>query len=204
MGGRGQAYDFARGITGQYSLQDVTGSKSKVVSFYRSVRNRGGAEQIAVRDGKIKISRDAYNQATETANYLTDNAVMRNEDAIRDYNGIRAALRGSYSISRQDRSSIADFGKYARSNENHVRISNRSGISIDQKYEELSSQYPAYFDPSRVLNPADRLKDINRVLNGLKSQRTVPFPDEWRSDMSSEIRNQLIRGYVMQRRRYGA
>lgn len=205
MGGRGASYDTAREIVGQYSLSDITGSKSKIVSFFRDIDENGGI-RVDEEAGKIKVSRAAMDKAQNLANELSERMVERDDEAQRDYRDIRQLLNGTYTISDQDRSNIPDFNDYIRSSENFIRIRRDGGMSIDQAYQELASAYPYYFDADRVTNPADQLQDINRVLGELRDSRTRQIPMEYREEAARDLRLSLVRGYIatLDRRRRSA
>lgn len=196
MGGRGSSYDEARQIVGQYSLSDITASKSKIVSFFRDVDKNGG---IRVQDGRIKVKKDTMQKAQELARDLSGSMVERNEQAERDFRDIRQMLRGNYALSDQDRSNITDFGAYVRSSENFLSI-RKQGRSIDSAYQELAEMYPQYFNEERVSNPADQLQDINRVLGELKNS-TQPLPKDEREYAEADLRDRLIRGYIAKQNR---
>ena len=196
MGGRGASYDAARQIVGQYSLSDITASKSKIVSFFRDVDKNGG---IRVEDGRIKVKKDTMNKAQDLARDLSGSMVERNEQAEQDFRDIRQMLRGNYALSDQDRSNIPDFGAYVRSSENFLSI-RKEGKSIDSAYQELAEMYPYYFNADRVTNPADQLQDINRVLGELKNS-TQALPRDEREYAAADLRDALIRGYIAKQNR---
>ena len=187
----------AREIVGQYSLSSITDSKSKIVDFYRAVDERGG---IRIDDGRIKVTKEAMAEARELADELSERMVMRDEAAEADYREIRAGLRGIFTISDRDLANIPDARMYLRSSDNFLRIGKPgSGMPIDTMYQELSAQYPQYFSPD-VTNQAEQLMTINSVLADLKNS-TQPMPREWRQDAREELRSDIIRGYLMARRR---
>lgn len=191
MGGRGAKYTTASAIIGQYEISSITASKTSIVDFFRSVDKNDGIQW----DGeKIKVKRETMEKADRLAEKLANRMEIIDEDARQDYENIRSELKGTYTISAKDRSNISDFGEYARSKENVVNIG-KNGTSIDQKYQELSSRYPQYFDASRVTNPADQLQDINRVVGELKDYK-IKLPASERAEAKKDIRNALIRGYI--------
>ena len=196
--GRSKIYGAARNIVGQYSLSDISGSRAEIVNFYKWIDENGG---IRVADGRIKITKDASARAGSLADRLSDRMVMRDYQAEQDFKDIKAEFSGSYSISQRDAANIPDFNRYKRSSDNYVRIS-KNGTSIDTKYQELSSKYPQYFS-SRVTNQADQLQTINSVLSDLKNS-TRPLPKEWRMGARSELKNDIIRGYIAAKARLGA
>lgn len=194
MGGRGSKYRTAREIAGQYSLSALTDSKNRIVDFYRDIDRNGGI-RIDEEAGKIKVTRDAMERARDLANALSRRMVERDESTISEYREMREMLSGEYTLSDQDRSNIPDFGAYARSRENFLKI-RRQGTSIDTVYEELADRYPYYFDADRVVNPADRLLDINRVLSDLRDRRTRAIPRDYQEEAANELRSDIIRGYI--------
>lgn len=192
--GRSGIAGQAREIVGQYSLSSLTNSKNKIVDFYRSVDKNGG---IRIEDGKIKVSKDAMAQANELAETLSRRMVMRDAQAQQDYSDLRADLRGTYTISDKDSANIPDFRRYLRSSDNFLRIG-KTGTSIDTKYQELAGQYPQYFS-SGITNQAEQLQEINNVLNSLRNS-TRAMPREWQNDSRQDLRNDIIRGYLVARR----
>ena len=195
MGGRGSSFDTARDIVGQYSLSNITDSKAKIVSLFRDYDRNGGPR---IEDGRIKIKKEAAGKAEALANELAGRMMENREQDQRDYKDIRDSLKGTYTMSEKDRSNIADFGAYARSRENMVKIG-KSGISLDSKYQELASKYPQYFDARRDTNPADQLLRINSVLNQLRSGRQMPAA--YRAEAKRELKNDLIRYYLLSKQR---
>lgn len=195
--GKSGIHGKAREIVGQYSLSDITDSKSKIVDFYKAVDERGG---IRIDDGRIKVSKDAMAEARDLAEELSERMVMRDEAAEEDYRQIRAGLRGVLTISDRDLANIPDARLYLRSSDNFLRIGRPgSGTPVDTMYQELAEQYPQYFDRS-ITNQADQILAINAVLSDLKNS-TQPLPREWRQDARDALRNDLIRGYLTARRR---
>ena len=197
MGGRGSAFDTAREIVGQYSITSITKSKADIVALFRDYDKNGGV-RIDQEERRIKITREAGEKADALAKELSERMMESREQDQRDYKDIRDSLRGTYTISEKDRSNIADFGAYVRSRENMVKIG-KSGISLDSKYQELASRYPQYFDARRDTNPADQLQRINTVLGQLRSGRRLPA--EYRNEARKELKNDLIRHYLLQKQR---
>lgn len=198
MGGRGGKYDTAGDIVGQYELSDITDSKNKIVQFYRNIE-KAGTIRVDEETERIVVKKSAMQEARQLANELTERMSIVDHGARNDYQDLRRLLQGTYTISEQDRSNIPDFGAYAKSRDNFLRIG-REGTSIDTVYQELSSSYPQYFDASRVTNQADQLQDINRVMATLKSGR-IELPREYRQAAADDLRMAIIRGYVAQRNR---
>lgn len=195
MGGRGSKFDTARDIVGQYSITGITKAKSKIVKLFRDYDKNGG---VRIDEGKIKVTKDAMGKADALANELSERMMENREQDARDYKDIRDSLKGTYTMSEKDKSNIADFGAYARSRENMVKIGDK-GISLDSKYQELASKYPQYFDARRDTNPADQLLRINSVLNQLRTGRQLPA--EYRNEAKKELRNDLIRHYLLNKQR---
>ncbi len=197
MGGRGSAFDTAREIVGQYSITSITKSKADIVALFRDYDKNGGV-RIDQEERRIKITREAGEKADALAKELSERMMESREQDQRDYKDIRDSLRGTYTISEKDRSNIADFGAYVRSRENMVKIG-KSGISLDSKYQELASRYPQYFDARRDTNPADQLQRINTVLGQLRTGRQLPAA--YRNEAKKELRNDLIRHYLLNKQR---
>ena len=193
--GKSGIHGKAKEIVGQYSLDLLTDSKSKIVDFYKHIDEAGG---IRVEDGKIKVSKDAMQRARDLADTLSERMVMRDFEAERAFREMRAGLRGIYTISEQDAANIPDFNKYLRSSENMLRIG-KTGTSIDTMYKELSGEYPDRF-PSSVSNQAEQLMLINATLSDLKNSRRE-LPAEYREEARQDLRNDIIRGYLTARRR---
>ncbi len=187
----GKAYD----IVGQYSLSSLTDSRAKIVDFYRSVDEGGG---IRIDEGRIKVSKEAMREANELADTLSRRMVVHDFAAEQMFKEIRAELRDTYTISAKDSANIPDFKRYLRSPDNFLRIG-KSGLSINTKYEELSSRYPDYFSRS-VTNPAEQLQIINSTLSDLRNS-TISLPRSQQEEYRSELRNDIIRGYLTARRR---
>jgi hypothetical protein len=190
MGGRGASYNDARNIIGQYSISDITSSKNKIVSFYSTMNESGG---IRIEDGRIKVKRAAAEQAQALARYLAGKIYVNDEMSLQDYRSLKKALSGTYTISKQDRSNIADFSSYLRQNKN-VKIG-KSGMSLDSKYQELASQYPQYFNARRETNPADQLQRINSVMKSLKNSR-IKISKEEQGQAAKEMAQDIIRAYA--------
>lgn len=184
-------YSMARAIIGDYDISRVTESQKNIVDFYKQVDARDG---IVFDGSRIQVKKDIMKKADRLADKLADRMAFTDESAQYDYRSIKADLSGTYTISKQDRSNIADFSKYARSKENNVRIG-KNGTSLDTKYQELATRYPQYFSASRATNPADQLQDINRVMNSLKNS-TIKLSSSEKAEVKTDIRNALIRGYV--------
>ena len=195
MGGRGSSFDTARDIVGQYSITGITKAKGKIVKLFRDYDKNGG---VRIDEGKIKVTKDAMGKADALANELSERMMENREQDARDYKDIRDSLKGTYTMSEKDKSNIADFGAYARSRENMVKIGDK-GISLDSKYQELASKYPQYFDARRDTNPADQLLRINNVLNQLRTGRQLPAA--YRNEAKKELRNDLIRHYLLNKQR---
>lgn len=203
FGGRGAKYETARDIVGQYSMDQITDSKDKIVDFFSAMDKSNGV-RIDLEDYKIRVSKEANAQAEQLADSLVDRMMERNYGAEEDYKAIRQMLQGTYSISEYDRKNIPDFTRYMRSSENFLKIG-RQGMSIDSKYEELASLFPGYFNAYEVTSVSDRLQDINRVLGQLKnSSQSVNLSREERSEAVKYLKNDIIRGYatILNRRRY--
>ena len=204
MGGRGARYTSARNLVGQYEISDITDSKNKIVDFYRYIMENGDINVERNADGSVKqvhIKRAVMDRAQQLATELADRIEIRDAEAEADYRSIRGMLSGSYYLSKQDRSDIADFSAYARSRENMLRItSNPSALSINQAYHELGESYPGYFS-SGVTHPADQLQEINRVLGSLRNS-SIPLSPSDRRGVAEELTWDLLRSYTtMQRNR---
>lgn len=193
MGSRGQSGRdrAARDIVGQYEIGGIGESKGKILNFFRYMDSTSESE----------IEDRFQREGEELAEDLSDSMVYRDDQAREEYNTIRRALGGTYTLSDQDRSSIPDFTRYIRSNENFVRIG-KSGLPVDSAYEELSERFPGYF-PRSVSNPADQLQRINQVMQNLRSGFVRSASDEDKQQAMPYIFDDLARAYNEIRRRRG-
>lgn len=193
MGSRGQSGrdKAASDIVGQYELGGIGENKGKILNFFRYM------DSTSEEDIEDRFQREGEELAEE----LSDAMVYRNDDARDEYNRMRRMLNGTYTLSDKDRSSIPDFTRYIRSNENFVKIA-RSGLPIDSAYEELSDMFPGRF-PKSVRNPADQLMRINEVMQGLKNGRIMEASSEDKEQAMPYIFDSLARAYNEIRRRKG-
>lgn len=196
----GGSRQSAREITGSYEIGSKTSSQRQIIDFWRYAQESNGIRVDA--DGTLHLRQATLNRAIELGRTLANRIEMRDPDALAAYRGIRRMLNGKYYLSAADRRNIPDFGAYNRS-ENMVRVTtDRRATSLDSAYQQLRTAYPQYFG-SRATHPADQLQQINTVMRNLRDARFALSASD-RQDMARELTNELVNGYIRNRRRRSA
>ena len=98
----------------------------------------------------------AYNFAESAAELILDDATVMETEMSETYADLLSDLkRNAISVPRENRGDFADgWSSFKKQNRKYVQLTN-SGTPIDEKYTELSEQYPSLF-PAEVVNPADQ------------------------------------------------
>ena len=198
MGGCGGKYTVARYIVGQYDISSITDSKQKIVDFYKWA-DQNNAIRVDTEMNAIRTKKGTQAKAQELANELAERIEVRDTQAIRDFKDLKDFVGNTpFTISAYDRQNIPDFGDYAKSRDNFVRIAregSEGSTRIDTLYQELEERYPHYFDSHRNSNPADQLLDINRVMKRLRTGR-VEVPKEYKQAAANELKSMIIKSYL--------
>ncbi|HAM16521.1 MAG TPA: hypothetical protein DCP91_11835 [Eggerthellaceae bacterium] len=199
---RRAASGAANRVMSQYGVTLRDQSRDDIMNFFRNVERTGGMTMKLNENGTpyVSMHRAAYEALDALTNSLTDRIKVQDKEIARDYADLNAILRNTpLYISKYDRANIPDFGEYARSPANHVRTTlSRDAMSVDSAYKELQEIYPGYFSGEST-NPADRLMEINQVLDGLRESRSMSARDYYGEaglrEMRGEIWRDLTREY---------
>ena len=146
---------FMKEYAGSWSQKELEG---KLAALWKTAQQRTKGE----------VSFDAMMEQTRklaaelVQNYLDSG--VQDAETIRE---IKQYVRSTRMYLSPDlRSDLDHYGGYQavrKANFGRIRLAN-SGMGVDQVYQELHEQYPAYF-PEGIWNPADQLMQIIDVVN---------------------------------------
>lgn len=191
---RGGYRGAAKEIISEFGVKNKTENSKKIVKFFKSMDVSGG---ITFGGGGPSLTQDAQEELKQVTKDLVNDMVMgQDSQAADDLKALRRDLASPLYLSKQDRGDIADFSSYARSGDNIIKFTtNRNRISVDQKYQELSSRYPHLF--GRANTPSDQVREINEVASMLKRARDgEKLPREYKQMAANELIPKLLAGYL--------
>lgn len=178
------------GITGAAGKQTT----AEIEELYRDIDRNGGLKLNE--DGRPSIKRATYEKVVDLSKRAAERASYTDESTKADYDEIRRYVKNNpVKISEQDKSNIADFESYKRSNFGNMTVSNK-GVSMDSFYQSLAEQYPHYFDVGKYTNPGDQMAHVNTVLSSLKPKVVQLSPTE-KQTMATEMTKHIITGYFV-------
>ena len=138
-------------------------------------------------------------EGTKTAVFekAWDEGVVADSDFYNEYKPLKDRLRNTaVMLSEQDRADIPDWNNARKNMFGVLRIVNQGGMTVDQFYEELASDYPGMF-PTDIRHPADRLqrmyevgRDI-RIANLGLEQYYGPNAERYKAFARGEFENNL-------------
>lgn len=141
----------------QKDLEGLTELASMVVNRKASFESlKNGAQEIAGRilESSAQLDSEAYEQYKELTGYLRGAKIAVDEDT-------KAEFGDEWKMFRQK-----NFGRMGLAN---------SGVGIDVVYQELTRNYPEFFDIEKQRGGKKRLKHIESVLDSLKNVFENPF-----------------------------
>ena len=126
-----------------------------------------------------------------------DEGIEVDNEFYNAYKPLKDRLRNTaVMLAEQDRADIPDWNNARKNMFGVLRIVNEGGMTVDQFYEELASDYPGMF-PTDIRHPADRLqrmyevgRDI-RVANLGLEQYYGPNAERYKAFARGEFENNL-------------
>ena len=193
----------ARSVIDRFGVTLKEQSRKEIVEMYQGFERIDGITYTRDANGnvsKVMAKREAYDELDKMTDKLVNRIVEQNETEAAAYKDLNKYLRENpLYFSEYDRHDIADFGKYAKSSDNFVRMTlKQGGMSVDTAYEQFKEMYPEYFTDEH-LTPSDRLLRINDVMGMLKAQKQSTVYEKYSPDEVEKIKNTiwgcLNRGY---------
>lgn len=171
---RGAAKRLAENYGGGLRQKDLTKQLQSIWRL-RAEAQRGSEENRREKRGQMNEELEQL-AAELTRNYLDkDNPEAETLREIR-----RIARTTKIQLTPELRGDLDREGGYQdfrRRNFGRIRLAN-SGVGVDQLYQELSEQWPAYF-PESIWNPADQLIQIADVIqDGTTILERSPYGDQ--------------------------
>lgn len=191
-------------IFDKHNLTLYQQTRDDIFTFYSNAIRTNGIRLTTDENGlitNVKINRKTYNALDELSKKLAERSVEVDQELTKIYADLNSMFRYKpIYMSKYDRQDIPDFNAYAKSRENHVKItSDQRATSVDQLYEQLSEKYPNYF-PSDVYAPSDRLYAINYAMDGIRDSKTVTVREAYGEEgvriTAEEIFTDLNKGYA--------
>ena len=126
-----------------------------------------------------------------------DEGIEVDNEFYNAYKPLKDRLRNTaVMLAEQDRADIPDWNNARKNMFGVLRIVNQGGMTVDQFYEELASDYPGMF-PTDIRHPADRLqrmyevgRDI-RIANLGLEQYYGPNAERYKAFARGEFENNL-------------
>lgn len=138
-------------------------------------------------------------EGTKTAVFekAWDEGIEADNEFYNAYKPLKDRLRNTaVMLAEQDRADIPDWNNARKNMFGVLRIVNQGGMTVDQFYEELASDYPGMF-PTDIRHPADRLqrmyevgRDI-RIANLGLEQYYGPNAERYKAFARGEFENNL-------------
>lgn len=176
-------------VKGYSSTADVTEVAEQLQSLYDFIANNGDANNELTYE-------DVRGRAESIAEDIVQNAVLADDDLRAQYADLRAYVRGTtLRVTDAIKDSIPDFNDWRKANFGSLRIANGNSTNIDQVYQELSYQWPEFFNEEQTGNPADQLQQIADVMQTI-SQVTErnPFAYDMEAAVSG-VANEILENF---------
>lgn len=171
---RGAAKRLAENYGGGLRQKDLTKQLQRIWRL-RAEAQRGSEENRREKRGQMNEELEQL-AAELTRNYLDkDNPEAETLREIKQT--VRATKIYLTPELRGDLDREGGYQDFRRRNFGRIRLAN-SGVGVDQLYQELSEQWPAYF-PESIWNPADQLMQIADVIqDGTTILARSPYGDQ--------------------------
>lgn len=137
---------------------------------------------------------NAWSIAENVGSRVAETSQITDLDTSDEYKRLLSWVRNTpvsiNSTDKADISSADSFNEFRKRNFGSIRLTN-DGTPIDIVYQELSQQFPQYFDAQNETHPADQLTRIEDVLQDLKpTVRTLSGEEQ--SAAAGDIAAKLI------------
>lgn len=176
-------------VKGYSSTADVEEVAEQLQSLYDFIANNGDVNNELTYE-------DVRGRAESIAEDIVQNAVLADDDLRAQYADLRAYVRGTtLRVTDAIKDSIPDFNDWRKANFGTLRIANGASTNIDQVYQELSYQWPEFFNEEQTGNPADQLQQIADVMQTI-SQVTErnPFAYDMEAAVSG-VANEILENF---------
>lgn len=166
----------------RFFLNDI----SKAMSIPKTAQKQNLSAVVSEIANELKTSGSiSSTRSSELFDKAYQNGVEVLDDFYNQYKELKQDLRQSaISISDGEKSSIADYNAFRKSNMGTLLIKN-DGVPVDVKYQELSSIYPELFD-SKITSQAEQLQRISEVAKSIK--KVEVSLDEYYGDNSADYK----------------
>ena len=144
-------------------------------------------------DGQDELTYpEARRRAEAIAEKLIESAVEVDRDLYDEYADLRQYLREQpIIVSDEIKQEIPDYGDFRKSLRGRLKLKSGQQTNIDQVFQELSSEWPGYFNEGRSLNVVDQLERIADVADSLYTIRErnpySQYMDQAITDAANEI-----------------
>lgn len=119
------------------STYDKTSLVSNVSALYDYIANAG----TDIDSGYI------WTAAHNIAMNIVDNTQQKDTAVYDEYKNLRERIRNTaIRVPETVRDNFTDYEQFRKSNFGRLRLSNNSGVELDSFYNELSAEYPEFFD----------------------------------------------------------
>lgn len=178
-----ESRDYWKGQTQR--TKQVTTDKKAVAKAARQLVDRYGAQldgaditpklqalydyMASGTDGKDELTYSGVRERAEAiARTLVERAVETDDGLQRQYSDLRRYLRDTaLVVTDQVKGDISDYGDFRKRNLGRMKLVNGTQTNIDQVYQELSYNWPEFFDEQIQSAPSDQLLQISMVLNDI-------------------------------------
>lgn len=134
----------------------------------------------------------AEKQARAIAERIVDGSVTVDDQMYKDYADLRKRVKDTkISISKEDSADIADFGDFRKRNAGRMTIA-KDGTPVDVLYQDLSMEYPEFFNEKKYFTPSGQLVHISEVLGQIYDRPEInPFA-EMRNEVIQDVTNDIL------------
>ena len=152
----------ARQLVGRYGAQldgaDITPKLQALYDYMASGT-----------DGKDELTYSGVRERAEAiGRTLVEHAVETDDGLQRQYSDLRRYLRDTaLVVTDQVKGDITDYSDFRKRNLGRMKLVNGTQTNIDQVYQELSYNWPEFFDEQVQSTPTDQLLQISMVLNDI-------------------------------------
>lgn len=126
------------------------------------------------------------------AEKITDKMDILHDELWQQYYDLRMHLRNTtLKLDEAHWNDITDFEDLRKAHFGTVKISKKSGVSIDTFYQELAEEYPELFDAAEYTNEVDQLYNIIDTVEGMR-----PYTENYEEGEIAEFTEEIAKGVL--------
>lgn len=145
-------------------------------------------------DGHPAAWDETFRRAKEIAAKIAESAVMTDNSDWTAYQGLRNYLRTTKMYVNPE--NFGDASGFHRRNFGRILVTtkDKTAMGVDEVFQELSNLYPEFFNEDKVGSYADKLYQMEEVLDSLKPLEFNPFTNDMDVAITS-IANDVIQNF---------